>query len=1013
LNLTSKKARVPIIAVGTAALVAGGGLLASTAFGAGALTLNPTTTSVTVPNIGQAKSATDAAGHFNLVQALSNAAYGVRVTTTLTNSLKLQVESYTAPSPSSTAANPFLYYAEKTPGAATGPAPIATDTAGGGNGTPDDGPWIQLDADNATPPSATLTGSSSVATKDVFLVADVPGTYKFHFVDPGVNIGTDDDLQSDTITMTVKDASANTAETTDDWLPAVSNSTSSAGIGAPITASVSLSTTTTADVRGSSSGTGILGSAINTLLGIKATGAGLAGGITTSTAGTLSGSTTTRSIATGATGSAGTLTTTAAWDKNGDGTLTDTTLGTATTSVTDNNVDTVTVAAKEVTGSVEQTGTNVAVKTGTAAVTYEATVTSTPAADIASKVVYFTVNGSAPNLAKLSTSGTAVDVTSTTSKIYSAVTNADGVASFTVTSSDPDAADSYQIDADSNGNDNIGGDLTATYADAGPTTFTVVNETAELFPEVGTTSVVIKGKLSDQFGAAYQPPSSSTQQVQVGIDVADPNSVWDTDVVSGLSTPIASDGTFSFTYTPSPAATSGQVDVVRFRYTGATTLDTTLIQWASTATPATVTLTTPTDEATGVNLSDFDTIDPGQSNATTGSTGGADADDFGNANGQVSGTVLDGSNATIAYKKVTITGTSGVYFSTATGGTELKPSIDVVTNASGVFNGVYAFFTKPGDAKITATAGTATKDADVTTDDSADAFKVIAIDASGEPGATLVVTGKVTDFFGHPVPNTQVNLSTGSSTIGSLSDTTPNTNDEGVWSTTFISGSNQSGEVTLVATLNGQTTNKTPDTDWTSESGAALTGLPENGEYRDEATITIQEDMVTLEATAVVVGGGRAFVSGTAKPNSNVDVYIKPVGADTFTLYDVVKADEEGEFGTSKNIARSTQWLARQGSISSTVELSSVQSTVTIGTRALGGGRAVLAGDGKPNAKTTLRFYRVLDNGDLVKIKTVSTNSAGYGSFIWKTSKGAKKVRVYYTAPGTRGAFAEKVVVVK
>ena len=267
---------------------------------------------------------------------------------------------------------------------------------------------------------------------------------------------------------------------------------------------------------------------------------------------------------------------------------------------------------------------------------------------------------------------------------------------------------------------------------------------------------------------------------------------------------------------------------------------------------------------------------------------------------------------------------------------------------------------------------------------------MIAIDAEGTPGSTLVVTGKVTDFFGHPVPNTQVNLSTGSSTIGTLSDTTPDTNTDGVWSTTFISGSNQSGDVTLVATLNGQTTNKIPAAAWTSSAGSALTGLPEHGEYRDEATIKIAEDVVTLEATAVVNGGGRAFVSGTAKANSNVDVYIKPVGADNFTLFDVVRTDDEGEFGTSKNIVQSTQWLAKQGATSSTVELSSVQSQVTIGARALGNRRAVLAGDGKPNATAALRFYRVMPDGSLVKIKQLTSNSAGYGSFIWNDHAGCQ-----------------------
>ena len=233
MNLTSKKARVPIIAIGTAALVAGGGLLASSAFAAGELTLSPTTTSVTTVNIGNAKTATDVATHFNLDQELSNASYAVRVANTV-SALKLQIESYTAPT-GVTTANPFLYYAEKATGGSTGPAPTMAD--GGGAAGPDDGPWNQLDADDATPPSATLTGNSSTATRDVFLMADVPGTYKFYFVDPGVSVGTNDDRTTATITMTVKDAYALTADTSDDWTPTVSNSTSAAGIGAPLTRS--------------------------------------------------------------------------------------------------------------------------------------------------------------------------------------------------------------------------------------------------------------------------------------------------------------------------------------------------------------------------------------------------------------------------------------------------------------------------------------------------------------------------------------------------------------------------------------------------------------------------------------------------------------------------------------------------------------------------------------------------------------------------------------------------------
>jgi hypothetical protein len=364
---------------------------------------------------------------------------------------------------------------------------------------------------------------------------------------------------------------------------------------------------------------------------------------------------------------------------------------------------------------------------------------------------------------------------------------------------------------------------------------------------------------------------------------------------------------------------------------------------------------------------------------------------------------------------VTLTGSDGVWFSDASNGADLQETIDVVSDSSGQFDGAFAVFTKSGHATITATSGTATEEVDVTTadPDHTDApFKVIAIDAEGTPGSTLVVTGKLTDFFGNGVPDATIDLSTGSSTVGSLSDTSPDTNSEGVWSTTFISGANQSGEVPLTATIHGQSENEEPDDFWTDDDGPGLTGLPEHGEYTDSATITIEEEVVTLEATPVVVGGGKAFASGVARANSTVEVYVKPVGADSFALFDVIKANEEGEFGTSKNIVRSTLWLAKMGSISSTVELSSVQSKVTIGTRALGDGKVVLAADGQPNAKANLRFYLVGSDGKLKLIRVIGANAKGYGSFIWKTKPGTKKIRVYYQAPGTRRGQAEKTQVV-
>ena len=143
---------------------------------------------------------------------------------------------------------------------------------------------------------------------------------------------------------------------------------------------------------------------------------------------------------------------------------------------------------------------------------------------------------------------------------------------------------------------------------------------------------------------------------------------------------------------------------------------------------------------------------------------------------------------------------------------DLVKELTVVTNGSGGYQ-AYAFFTAAGSHKITVASGaSATKSVDVTVPDQAstEAYGVMVDDVAGQPGDTLIVTGKVTDVFGNPVPSTIVNLDAGSTTVGSLGATSATTNAQGIFSTTFVSGSNSDGEVTLTATLAGQTQNRAP-----------------------------------------------------------------------------------------------------------------------------------------------------------------------------------------------------------
>jgi hypothetical protein len=1064
LNLTRKKARVSLIASLTTALVASGGLLALSAHAAPTpLTLNTGGESPVVANLGYATDAAagtayalkitnaDAAAAMTLKQVsgpttgtiayqrkTSNAAataasmltIGTNEVQTLTKTGTFGTGDFTLTF-AGEATDAILHDATgatiqaeleeldavetgdvRVTGGASGPwvvtfrgqyahtnvgALVVTPNFAGGT-TPG------ISVTETTAGAAVTPGviAAPVATTDLlYVTGDVPGTYTFRFFQDSNgngNIDADDERATPLITMTVLDAGGigTTTTTADDVAPVLA-ATTPITQGVPITAEITynkdLSVT---DARGTLS-TGSLKAKLAALTFMDLTvGNGLAS-LANATEQAVTYSATTGSItyAAGTPTDDGSITLRA--DLKISGAADNATYGTKTIQVTDNGATDISLEATLVDGKVVATGNAVTVKSGTAAVTYEATAIDDQgdgsvgaAADndtpVSGVVVYFTLGGD--NVDDLTTDGTAVTGQPT---VFTATTNSDGIAKLKVTSTATDDTDSYTVDADTNAAPNITA-LTATYEDAAADAIELTSTAAELTPEITATSVALKGKLLDQFEAAFQPPSNQSQQV--GIQIPD-----GTDFAFAQLT----NGAFTYNYAPTTTPTAGTSLTFDFTYGSLVDGDTEggTINWASSTVPASVTVSTPRDEATSVNLSDYNTIAPGQANALS--------TDFGSATAEITGTVLDSTSAALAFKRVTLMGSDGVWFSDSATGTELKTSIDVVTNSSGQYSGAYAFFTKSGTATITATAGTVSKEVSMETDDSADAFKVIAIDAEGTPGATLVVTGKVTDFFGNPVTGTTVNLSTGSSTIGTLADTAPETNSEGVWSTTFVSGSNQSGDVTLTATLAGQTANKEPIDDWTDEDGAGLTGLPEHGEYTDQATIKIEEEIVTLEATAVVVGGGRAFLSGTTRANANVDIYIKPLGQSTFALFDVVKADAEGEFGTSKNIVRSTLWLAKVGDLSSTVELTSVQSKVTLGTRALGGGRVVLAADGAPNARATLRFYQVMSDGKLKLIRSLGANSKGYGSFIWKTTPGAKKIRVYYQAPGTRRGQAEKI----
>jgi hypothetical protein len=1061
MNLHSRKARAPIAALGVIALCTGGmGAFASSAFAAApaSLTLNSGGNTQAVGNFGFATAAasnaayalkvTDAdsssavtlklvsaptAGNLSYARVTGNAAAGTSFTSVSVGGVN-EVETVTITG-APTGGTFTLTYGGSTTGAIAYSATAATvqtalvglSSIGAGNvavtGSAG-GPYTvtfqgTLAATNVTAitgSGASLTGGTSpavavstptqgvadnststisaplAATDYVYVTGDVPGAYTYRlFEDTNANSVYDsaDERSSDLVTLNVYDVggTGTTTTTADDAVPVIT-AASPGAIGQAIVAGVSYSKPLSmTDARGSGVATGLAGRLAALTFFDVAPGSGIVG-ISSSTENVSSYSTTTgaTTFAVGTSSGPGTVVLRADLKPgatSGSPAFADNlSYGSKSVVVNDNNVTALTLTPTLVDGKVINTSGAVTVKAGTAAVTYTSTATGLASALIPGATVNFTVAGTAANVALLSTDGTVVDTSSTTSHVYSAVTNASGVASLTVTSSSPVAAGTYTVAATSNGH-SATPTLTTTYAAPAAAAIATTSTTAELTPAVGATSVTLKGKLTDQFGAAYVPASSASQQV--GIEIPDGSAV-------GFST-IGTDGTFSYVYTPATAQTAGSSVTFDFSYTGLADIASPggTIRWASTTAAGVVTITAPADAATGLALQ--------KHTAPTG-TGLA-----------VTGTVADATNVGLAFKTVVLTGSDGVYFAGDVNGTNMSKSYTAVTDNSGAIQSAFVFFTKAGTAKVTATAGTATDTNTVTTAVSSDPYKIVVDDIAGSPGATLIVTGKVTDMFGNGVPSNGVELSTGSSTVGTVMNSNPSTNADGVFSTSFVSGTNSSGVVTLTGTLDTNpggvpmtsATVLAPNSTWKTVAGLDFP----DGDYQADGKITVAAVKLTLSATAKVVGTGSTKLSGMFSPNTAVDIWAKPSGG-SYSFTDSVTTDDSGAYSITLPINKSTYFLARASGLSSPSDLTTVMSAVTLTGKTLGRGQVKLTANGAPNVRGTLTFYRSIAGRDPI-LKSLNSDVDGNGSATVKLPKGMRSVYVIFKAPGT-GAGTSKTL---
>jgi hypothetical protein len=143
-----------------------------------------------------------------------------------------------------------------------------------------------------------------------------------------------------------------------------------------------------------------------------------------------------------------------------------------------------------------------------------------------------------------------------------------------------------------------------------------------------------------------------------------------------------------------------------------------------------------------------------------------------------------------------------------------------------------------------------------------------------------------------------------------------------------------------------------------------------------------------------------AKLSGHFTPNTSVDVYAKESGDISYSLFDSVTTDVDGDWGTSVMIKKSTFFLAKSGAMSSSSKETVVHSHVTLTAKALGHDRVRLTANGDPNAVAMLSFYRSVGGTD-PRLAHFMSNSTGSGAVNVTLPRGSRFVYVRYAAPGT------------
>jgi hypothetical protein len=978
MNLKDKRTKRICAAAASAAVITAGGVVLATGASAGSTPTLAFTgpSTVTLLNGPGTKIVGDAVNHKVGNAALAKLAYGLRLTTPVSGQTNFTVVS--APGAAGAAKIPVVTTTNLNSSAPDGNTDWSTgatlDTSSGANST-------------------TSYATDSLGNQRIFIAPDTVGDYTFEFWQDTDGTGgtapTSGDDVSGLLTVHVKTPGA-TADTTTWAAGASAPATVAAGVKVPV--SVDYSGLTGSDVRGGT----VLADGLASLTKVAFNG---------NAAAALDGHNGTSGWILSGNGVANTpITSKVKFDALGAGTfgtyLAGSSAGVDSTSTTITAAATGTLAAGgggtlvqvDDAGKAGTFNGRTDIKPGVSTVAYSAT-----SGSAATGLAYFTVtphvNASTSTLTcpatapTLSADGTFVASYGDGVKVYSAPFTSN-VATLKVTSSDTTGDCSYYtVDAAANGT--TATQRRADYVVLKASALKAINTSTELVAPVGTASVTLKAALTDQLGTQVAPPTSDAQEAAV--------------YVNGtlVSHPAVSGTVFSYTYTPSPAITSPGQTPFQFKYQGTNICPnvgdcdsaTKNITWTSITPAGTVTLTSPIDGGT-----------------PTLETAG-----FVNSTYTVSGVVADAGNSPIVNKKVTLSGSEGVYFSTAADGSQpLTKTLDVLTGAGGQLGTAYAFYTKAGAATVTITADGKTSTAKVTVSAATNTagWAVSANDASGISGSSVALTGKLVDAFGNPVSGVGVALDASPSTLGVL--TQPgNTTADGSFSGSFAPTLGAKGDIAVTATI-------TPATLSSKWAAAGVTVAASKA----TATAKLTVGPIVLTGPVSRVGAGIISLQGVSQPNTVVIIKGRTAGS-TSGLVDVdtVTADAMGKFQSVQYITGTTTFVAEVTTGGTTLYSPSIVVAVTkpvvvvakatVTGTAIGGGKVRFTIHGTPKKAAPVVVY-VKSGSKWVKVASGTTASNGTKTLTSiKLKAGLKVFKVTYAPKGAKAATKTLPVRVK